>query len=683
MESAFMKRTIYFIFALLLSVMLPSCGGGSGGASSAGAITAFALAGVTGTINETGKAIAVTMPFGTGTTALVATFTSTGASVKVGNTAQISGATANDFTSPVIYTVSAADGSTASYTVTVAVASPTQTNFTDNLTVDQGGFVDIPLHNSVVGDVLTFSASPVPVNGTLTLAADARSVRYQSNGIGVGEERFTLTTQRQQTSVEVHDVALLVRRTDARPNILFVLTDDQDVGMEQALPWTAANVRDQGIDFRNSFVPLSMCCPSRASILSGKYPHNHGVHTNVTSGWGGAPAFKLNGSEQQTFAVWLQQAGYSTALFGKYMNQYPEYAPRQVAPYNSPALVPPGWSEWYGAIDLVPDGDNPYLQFNYGLIENGVEVRYGAQAADYLGDVLTTKAETFITQSIRSQKPFLAYVSFISPHGPATPAPRHAGRFLGAPFLLGPAFNEADITDKPQWLKLNPLLTPSAIQAITALREKRHESLLSVDEGIQHLVDLLQRSGELSRTYIIFTSDNGWHMGEHQLPPNKGTAYEEDIRVPLWIRGPGIPAGRVNNDLVVNIDLAPTFNELAGNTPQTTVDGRSLVPLLNGTTPLDWRKRFLVEHYAAVPNFTPVPQPDPGWFEYFAVRDQSRIFVQYSYGDQEYYDLALDSYQMTNTVATVDPLVVQDLNGRLPALKACVGATCRAEESRP
>lgn len=555
------------------------------------------------------------------------------------------------------------------------------TIFADSLFVDQGGFVDIPLHNSVAGDVVT--PSPVPTNGTLTLAADARSIRYMSNGTSVGEDRFTLTTQHQLTTVEVHDVTLLVRRTDARPNFLFVLTDDQNVGMEQALPWTAANIRDHGIDFRNSFVPLSMCCPSRASILSGKYPHNHGVHTNVTAGWGGAPSFKLNGSEQQTIAVWLQQAGYSTALFGKYMNQYPEYAPRQTAPYNSPTLVPPGWTEWYGAIDILPGGDNPYLQFSYGLIENGVEVRYGTQTADYLGDVLTTKAETFITQSIRNQKPFFAYVSYISPHGPATPAPRHAAKFLGFPFLTGPAFNEADLTDKPQWVNMNPLLTPLAIQDITTLREKRHESLLSVDEGIQRLVGVLQQSGELSRTYIIFTSDNGWHMGEHQLPPNKGTAYEEDIRVPLWIRGPGIPVGTVKNDLVVNIDLAPTFNELAGNLPQPTVDGRSLVPLLNGPTPPDWRKRFLVEHYAAVPNFTPVPVADPGWFEYFGVRDQSQILVQYSYGDQEYYDLTLDPYQLTNTVATSNPLVVQDLVSRLPALKACAGVTCRAEESRP
>jgi len=558
---------------------------------------------------------------------------------------------------------------------------PVQINYSDTLSMDQGSFVDIPLHNTVAGDGVV--PNPVPVNGTLTLAADARSVRYQSNGIGVGEERFTLTARHQQTNVEVHDVLLMVRRTDARPNILFVLTDDQDVGMERALPWTVANVRDLGIDFRNSFVPLSMCCPSRASILSGKYPHNHGVHTNVTAGWGGAPAFKLNGSEQQTIAVWLNQAGYATALFGKYMNQYPEYAPRQTVPYNSPALIPPGWSEWYGAIDTLPGGDNPYLQFRYGLIENGVEVRYGTQASDYLGDVLTRKAESFIAQSIRNQKPFFAYVAYISPHGPTTPAPRHAGMFLGFPFLTGPAFNEADITDKPQWVKLNPLLTPSAIQSIMALREKRHESLLSVDEGIQRLVGLLQQTGELSRTYVIFTSDNGWHMGEHQLPPTKGTAYEEDIRVPLWIRGPGILAGKVNNDLVVNIDLAPTFNELAGNVPQPSVDGRSLMPLLTGATPPDWRKRFLIEHYAAVPNFTPKPVADPGWFEYFAVRDQGRIFVQYSYGDQEYYDLALDPYQLTNTVATVAPLAVQDMSGRLPALKTCAGASCRTEESRP
>jgi arylsulfatase A-like enzyme len=677
-----MTRTCRLFFSLTIAAMLVACGGGVN-TPPGKAITAFSLAGVVGTINETAKTISVTMPFGTDVTSLVATFSATGASVKVGATVQISGTTANNFTNPVTYTVTAADGSMASYAVTVSVVIPAQINFVDTLAVDLGNFVDIPLFNTVVGEVVSLSANPVPVNGTLTLAADARSVRYQSNGIGVGEERLSLAIQRQLTTVEIHDVALLVRRIDTRPNILFVLTDDQNIGMEQALPWTTANIRDQGIDFRNSFVPISMCCPSRASILSGKYPHNHGVHTNVTSGWGGAPSFSLNGSDQQTIAVWLQQAGYSTALFGKYMNQYPEYSPRQTAPYNSPALVPPGWTEWYGAIDLLPGGEHPYQQFNYGLIENGVEVRYGAQTTDYLGDVLTTKAETFITQSIRSQKPFFAYVAYISPHGPATPAPRHIGMFTGFPFVTGPAFNEADITDKPQWVSLNPLLTPLAIQDITALREKRHESLLSVDEGIQRLIGLLQQSGELSRTYIIFTSDNGWHMGEHQLPPNKGTAYEEDIRVPLWIRGPGIPAGRINNDLVVNIDLAPTFNELAGNAPQPTVDGRSLVPLLTGATPPDWRKRFLIEHYAAVPNFTPVPKADPGWFEYFAVRDQSQIFVQYAYGDQEYYDLTVDPYQLTNTAATINPLVVQDLSSRLPALKACAGATCRSEESLP
>ncbi|MDO8990690.1 MAG: sulfatase [Sideroxyarcus sp.] len=562
-------------------------------------------------------------------------------------------------------------------------ASAAQTGFADSLVVERGGFVDIPLRNNVAGEALSFSASPAPRNGTLTLSADARSVRYQSDGVGVGEERFTLTAQRGQSSIEEHDVALLVRRTDSRPNILFVLTDDQSVGMERALPWSAANIRDLGMDFRNSFVPISMCCPSRASILSGKYPHNHGVHTNITEGWGGAPAFRLNGSEQQTIAVWLQQAGYATALFGKYMNQYPEYAPRQTAPYNSPALVPPGWSEWYGAVDLLPGGENPYLQFHYGLIENGVEVRYGGRTSDYLGDVLTAKAESFIKRSISDQKPFFAFVSYVSPHGPATPAPRHAGLFSASSFIPGPAFNEADIADKPLWVKKNPPLTPSDLQDIAKLHGKRHDSLLSVDEGMQRLVELLQQSNELARTYVVFTSDNGWHMGEHQLPPNKGTAYEEDIRVPLWIRGPGIPAGRVNDDLVVNIDLAPTFNELGGIAPQPTVDGSSLVPLFNGTTPPDWRKRFLIEHYAAVPGLTPVAVVDPGWFEYFAVRERERIFVQYSYGDREYYDLALDPYELNNTAATADAPSVQDLADRLPALLACVGAVCRDEESRP
>ena len=466
-------------------------------------------------------------------------------------------------------------------------------------------------------------------------------------------------------------------QTADRPNVVLILTDDLDSGLLQRYEERYPNLRGlaaEGTTFENAFVTDPLCCPSRATTLRGQYSHNH----RIVGNWpplGGAEKFRDLGHENSTVATWLQGEGYSTTLVGKYMNDY--HGNR----------VPPGWDDWYG----ISGG-----HLSQDLNENGRIHHYGP-GRYHLDDVLAEKAAGSAGRSPEDGTPFFMWVGTQAPHAPADPAPRHEGTFSEARLPRPPSFNEGDVSDKPDWVRDNPRL--EEIPPMQDLYRDRLRSMLAVDEMVGRLTDALRESGELDNTYVFFTSDNGWHAGEHRLTTGKWTAYEEDVRVPLIVRGPGVPAGRTLPHMVLNNDLAPTFADLAGADPPGFVDGRSLESLLKDDPPSaeDWRSAFLVEAATelgstAGPPLSGDPLPE-GWQSaprddggrpgLEAVRTGDLLYVEYGNGERELYDLKEDPHQLENLYETADPELLRRLQGRLAALRDCSGSGCRTAEEGP
>jgi N-acetylglucosamine-6-sulfatase len=479
----------------------------------------------------------------------------------------------------------------------------------------------------------------------------------------------------------------------ARSNIVLVLTDDLDrnLGTLERMPELRALLAGQGVTFNKMLVSESLCCPSRSSIQRGQFVHNHQVLSNKPPE-GGFEKFHALQEDRSTIGTWLQAAGYRTAFMGKYLNGYPATA--------APTYVPPGWDDW-----TSPAAGNAYGEFNYTLNENGALVKHGRLPADYLTDVLSQKAVGFIQKAAADRRPFFLFVSTYAPHQPATPAPRHANAFPGAQAPRPPSYNEADVSGKPAWVQSLPLLPRPQQRRMDALFRRRLQSMLAVRELLEHVLDTLRATGQLNNSYIFFTSDNGFHMGEHRLHAGKLTAYEEDIRVPLFVRGPGIPAEKVRDELVGNVDLAPTFAELAGAKVPDFVDGRSLVPLLRGAAkPERWRGAFLVEQekvYFRPGRTAPARQVlEPldlfeqdmanaprrarqGIPAYNALRTPTHTYVVYSTGERELYDLNADPYELANIAKTADRTLLVRLEAWLEAFHKCHGAGCREADLAP
>jgi arylsulfatase A-like enzyme len=419
----------------------------------------------------------------------------------------------------------------------------------------------------------------------------------------------------------------------------------------------------QGTTFANYLASTPGCCPSRASILRGQYAHNHGV-LRSSGDLGGFDRFHDLGREQSTIATWLHDAGYRTALIGKYLNEYPKGV--------APSYVPPGWDEWAG---VTEEG---YARFE--LNENGQRTRYGRQGRDgYSTDVFAAKAVTFVERTGPTGQPFFLYLAPRAPHGPAEPAPRHADAFAGVEAPRPPSFGEVDVSDKPIWVQAAPPPTAAQVAEVDQAFRNRLRTLLAVDELVARLLDALETTGVLEQTYIVFTSDNGYHLGEHRVFMDKGSPYEEAIRVPLVVRGPGVPAGRTLRALASHIDLAPTFAAWAGASVPGFVDGRSLAPLLFGEEPAasDWRWAVLVEHHAGNPTRT-VNQP-----AFRVLRTETLAYVEYASEEQELYDLSTDPYELENLASVAEPNLLRTLSERLAALETCGGEACRVAEDTP
>jgi arylsulfatase A-like enzyme len=417
-------------------------------------------------------------------------------------------------------------------------------------------------------------------------------------------------------------------------------------------------LQQRGLTFSRYFVTDSLCCPSRSSIFTGRFPHNTGVFTNMAPD-GGFQLFHDRGWESRTFATALQSRGYSTGMMGKYLNGY---LPRT-------RFVPPGWTTW----DVAGNG---YPEFNYNLNQDGQVVHYGSAPADYLTDVLADKGAAFINQAAGAGRPFALEIATFAPHAPYTPAPRDANDFPGLTAPRGRAFNRNNV-NPPAWLGHRSPLTPQQIASIDAAFRKRAQAVEAVDDLIGRLEDTLRARGLADDTYIVFSSDNGYHMGEHRLMPGKMTAFDSDIRVPLIVAGPGVPGGRTTSRIAENVDLLPTLVQLAGGTPPRAVDGHSLVPLLQGGRPAGWRQAALIEHHGPDLAGGDPDRPRPGSGNpttYEAIRLANAVYVEYRGGGREYYRIDRDPAERVNIFARLSSRGRARLHRMVRALAGCRGS---------
>lgn len=527
-------------------------------------------------------------------------------------------------------------------------------------------------------------------------------------------------------------IAAFPRPIVAQPNIVVIMVDDLskdgfDTLVDGGFVPNLEALANAGVRFDNAFVTTPQCAPSRATFLTGKYAHNHGVFSNNSPnpfqpaiawpGW--LPNSGVPGEEDSTIATWLQGAGYHTGYIGKYLNGYGNVAPAGVTPQT---YVPAGWSEWNGLV-----GGSAYRVYDYDINENGTIVHYGESEADYQTDVLSAYALDFVQRAEANADPFFLFVNPLAPHievldiagiftgdDPNTgfgatirPAPRHAKLAdgdLGNGELPGlemkPSFNEADITDKPSCprpppppmisivadpfcMAENTTISAADIERLENQYKTMLASTLAVDDLLGALVDELETSGEIANTVVVFTSDNGWLYGEHRTL-GKDLPYEESIRVPLVVRAPAGLAGAQASQLVLMNDLAPTLAEMAGVNPPEMLDGVSITPILDDTQAGWHRKMFLVEHWFLPslfrferPTFFALRRLDTADFIYVATHAEPATLLTSTH--HELYDMIGDPFQVGSF--TLPATTTELLDNILLFYRACTGLGCRALES--
>lgn len=519
-----------------------------------------------------------------------------------------------------------------------------------------------------------------------------------TSSIADHDVRFTLNSRGSQVpKKEVHgdgrSAPARPRKAVDKPNIVFILTDDQDVTMDAITPMTHTLelLGKHGMTFNNMFTSSPLCCPSRSSILTGNYIHNHGALNNSISGNCSSVAWQ-QGPEKKTFATYLKSAGYSTFFAGKYLNQYGKSA------VGGLAHIPPGWDQWIG-LQL----NSRY--YNYSLSVNGKEEVHGDDYhKDYLTDLINNRSMEYLQKQSGSH-PFFMMMSTPACHSPFDSAPQYVSQFTDKKAPRGPSFN-VHAADK-HWLirrAQNPM-SNSSITYIDETFRKRWRTLLSVDDMVKNVVTLLDSKKLLNKTFIIFSSDNGFHLGQFSLPNDKRQLYDFDIRVPLIVRGPGIPVGSKNSNLVANIDIMPTIVAMATGAAPSDVDGLSLMPLLipktskKKTNQVAWRQEILIEHngewnakgYTGCPHTEFLNTCSPNCVcedalnnTYTCLRTMSQAddnFVYCNFADtqntQEFYNMTADPHQLTNIVGKLDPKFLTSQNKELIIMSQCKGPSCR------
>ena len=403
------------------------------------------------------------------------------------------------------------------------------------------------------------------------------------------------------------------------PNILLIVTDDQRWDTLWSMPTVQRELAGRGVTFDQMFTTNSLCCPSRASIFTGNFSHTTGVYRNEPP-FGAFQSFR----DSSTLATWLHDGGYRTALFGKYIDAYQGDA--------NQGYIPPGWDQWEAFVHAG--------FYDYRLITNGVLTDHGSAPSDYSTTVLGNDATAYVRSAPTTQPLFLEFAPE-APHAPAIPEPRYANAFGDLPTWNPPNMNEADVSDKPAYIRGRPPMDAAALQANQTFRQNQYRTLLSVDDQIAALLQAYRDTGRLQNTMIIFTSDNGLSWGEHRWV-KKEVPYDESLRVPLVIRYDPVTGGTASTDhnLVLNADIAPTIAALAGVTHPAT-DGASMLPLLRDPG-APWRRDFLLEHMEGA---NPVPT-------FCGVRTQGWKYVRYATGEQELYNLTADPYELQNLAGT-------------------------------
>jgi N-acetylglucosamine-6-sulfatase len=518
-----------------------------------------------------------------------------------------------------------------------------------------------------------------------------------------------------------------------RPNFVVIQTDDQTI--EQlyasytppggspipAMPNTLASIADKGMTFNRYYVSYPLCCPSRVSLLTGRYAHNHNVRGNVTPN-GGSTGFGFRQANSHNVATWLQGAGYRTIHIGKFLNGYGD------EPYDDGKWVPPGWNAWHSVLKA----DTHHYFYGYTLNDNGsIDGPFGDSGSwdtreygprddfgcpfaplngtpcFYETDVLSRIASEEM-QGTPHDQPFYLQLDYTAPHGdfrrPAGPEPatRHYDSFVGAPYPHGPSegFNEGNVNDKPLFIREASYLSPGETHTYRVYYQKGLESLRAIDEGVKQVIDTLGAMRRLRNTYVVFTSDNGFFYGEHRLTGGKFLAYEPATHMPLLIRGPGIKPGSATGEISANVDIAPTILELAGAQADKSIDGRSLVPNLldpdlrtrrpilfesfvetndveaQGGQPLAAASRSRARRAAGSDEASASLVAPPK--DYIGIRLGPYKYIEWPNGEKELYDINKDPYELNNKIRDRNFYPIRGfLQKELRRLAECSGRGCR------
>lgn len=495
----------------------------------------------------------------------------------------------------------------------------------------------------------------------------------------VAVEGAALTTSRGPERIDVETAQAV-----DRPNVVVIMTDDQTVESMKTMAKTNALLADSGTSFSNSIVTYPTCCPSRATFFTGQYAHNNGVRFN-SGKTGGYSTFK---NQETAFPAALQKAGYRTAHIGKFLNGYGD-------DYATNTKPPAGWTRWAGLVGLSTG-----QYFNFTLNLDGKLVTYSD--TDYQTDVLTALAVEEVKTASAGDEPFFLSLAYLAPHaefgcplvectaekikedidnansgadaGSPIPAPQYSGSFAQEPLPAKPSFDQFGFG---QTASLIPPFDAAQKKFIDFNYRSTLESLRSVDDGVEAVVKAVEAAGELDNTVIIFTSDNGFFFGEHRFQFGKYMPYEESLTVPLYIRGPGVAVGQVNDTVVTNADLAPTILEMADAKPLRVMDGVSLGPLLKDPA-------LLWDRPVAIEGLSPPITLQPEWHGIRTRRFAYFEFVSGGVNGVELYDIVKDPYQMNNLVlnpAFAD--VVAEFHRQTLLLQSCVGAECWSVASPP
>lgn len=460
-----------------------------------------------------------------------------------------------------------------------------------------------------------------------------------------------------------------------RPHILLITTDDQADTDLRHMPRTRRLISRRGINFTRAISPHPLCCPARALLMTGQLAHNNGVEHNEGpfGGYGRFESAHEGRNLRQNIGTWLQRAGYRTGLIGKTMNEY-----------KVTSVRPEGWDLW------DPTADRTYAFYGTQFLNNGdPETPPG-----YVADVVAERAVRFIEEQTAAAAPFFLWVSHVAPHegtvdgrfvGHPLPAERHRDLFASEvpPSLDKPSFGEPDLSDKPVYNRRGRGWDP---ELLTFQHRERLRSLAAVDEANAQVIRALRRAGAWEDTVVVFTSDNGYLMGEHRVR-GKNFVYQENLQVPLLMSGPGIRAGSTSTQLATLLDIPATVldaaSALTGRAARM-VDGVSLLPTARGQEGASLPRTVLIQAGTTRPEAL---GEENGWL-FRGVYSERYTYAEHFTGERELYDRRRDPYELENILARPRPPrayagVVDELADRLRTLKECRGARQCARDLGP